>query len=155
VHWDWELVLAECTREARRVARSRADADDVAQEAALRAWRMRGSCRSADDPGPWLRAITRNEAHRMRTRRAATSELPAAELPDRPADTEEDAILLRIAMEEALEQLPATDRLMLRLRYEDDLTNPAIAATLGLSVTNVKVRLHRVRARLERALPTP
>jgi RNA polymerase sigma-70 factor (ECF subfamily) len=127
----------------------------VAQEAAVRAWRMRRSCRSPGDPGPWLRAITRNEAHRMRTRRAATRELPAAEPPDRVGETHEDAILLRIAMEQALDQLPPTDRLMVRLRYMDDLTNPAIASALGLTVTNVKVRLHRVRARLQRALPAP
>jgi RNA polymerase sigma-70 factor (ECF subfamily) len=136
------------------VARSSADAEDVAQEAAIRAWRMRSSCRTPEAPGPWLRAITRNEAHRMGDRRSATSELPAAELPDRSDDAQEDAILLRITMEQALDMLPAADRLMLRLRYEGDLTNPAIASTLGLSVANVKVRLHRVRAKLERALPT-
>jgi RNA polymerase sigma-70 factor (ECF subfamily) len=116
---------------------------------------MRGTCRSPHDPSPWLRTITRNEAHRMRARRSATRELPAAEPPDRPADGQEDAILLRIAMEQALDKLPATDRLMVSLRYERDLTNPAIASRLGLSVANVKVRLHRVRAKLARALPTP
>jgi DNA-directed RNA polymerase specialized sigma24 family protein len=48
--------------------------------------------------------------------------------------------------------LSPSDRLMVRLRYEADLTHPSVAVALGLSVTNVKVRLHRLRPKLEHSL---
>jgi DNA-directed RNA polymerase specialized sigma24 family protein len=44
---------------------------------------------------------------------------------------------------------------MVRLRYEADLTHPSVAVALGLSVTNVKVRLHRLRPKLENSLEVP
>jgi RNA polymerase sigma-70 factor, ECF subfamily len=144
-----------CLREARRLVRSPADAEDIAQEAVVRAWRLRSSCRTPADPLAWLRAITRNEAHRMRSRRSATHELPSDELHEATCERVEDTVLTRIDVERALQGLSAPDRLMLRLRYADDLTNPAVALTLGLSVTNVKVRLHRLRTRLEEMLPPP
>jgi DNA-directed RNA polymerase specialized sigma24 family protein len=45
--------------------------------------------------------------------------------------------------------------MLLRLRYEEDLTNPNVAGALGLSVANVKVRLHRLRPKLEQRLQGP
>ena len=41
---------------------------------------------------------------------------------------------------------------MVRLRYEADLTNPGVAGALGISVANVKVKMHRLRPQLEDAL---
>lgn len=48
--------------------------------------------------------------------------------------------------------LSPADRIMVRLRYEADLTNPSVAAALGLSVANVKVRFHRLRPQLLESL---
>ena len=90
----------------------------------------------------------------MRSRMSATHELPTAELPEGAGDTSEETTLTRLEIEQALGRLSAADRLMVRLRYEGDLTNPAIASTLGLSVANVKVRLHRLRKSLEETLPS-
>jgi DNA-directed RNA polymerase specialized sigma24 family protein len=42
--------------------------------------------------------------------------------------------------------------MMVRLRYEADLTNPSVAGALGISVANVKVKMHRLRPQLEDAL---
>lgn len=116
---------------------------------------MRGSCRSPDRPWAWAQEITRNEAKRMLSRRAMTHELPTAELPETPIDSGEDALLARLDVERALEGLPPADRLLVRLRYQSDLTHPKVADTLGLSVSNVKVRLHRLRTKLGRTLPAP
>jgi RNA polymerase sigma factor (sigma-70 family) len=149
------MIRTECLREARRLTSPGIEAEDIAQEAAARAWRARRSCRTPGDPLPWLRTITRNEAHRMRSRMSATHELPTAELPEGTGDTSEETTLTRLEIEKALGQLSEADRLMIRLRYEGDLTNPAIASTLGLSVANVKVRLHRLRKSLEESLLSP
>jgi RNA polymerase sigma-70 factor (ECF subfamily) len=44
--------------------------------------------------------------------------------------------------------LPAQDRRLLALRYFADLSHPEVAAVLEVPVGTVKVRLHRLRARL-------
>jgi RNA polymerase sigma-70 factor (ECF subfamily) len=143
-----------CYTEARRLGRSHAEAEDIAQEALLRAWRKRGSCRNPDRPLPWVQEITRNESYRLFSRRAMTHELPTDRLPEPPAQSVEDALLTRIDVERALSHLSPTDRMMVRLRYEADLTHPTVAGALGLSVANVKVRLHRLRPKLQDFLPT-
>jgi RNA polymerase sigma-70 factor, ECF subfamily len=81
-----------------------------------------------------------------------THELPSERLPETPTYGEEDARLTRVDVARALDGLSPTDRLMVRLRYERDMTHSAVAAALGLSVANVKVRLHRLRPKLQEAL---
>jgi RNA polymerase sigma-70 factor (ECF subfamily) len=113
-----------CYNEARRLGRSHTEAEDIAQEALLRAWRKRGSCRNPDRPFAWVQEITRNESHRLFSRRAMTHELPTDRLPEPPAQSGEDAVLTRIDVERALGDLSPTDRLMVRLRYEADHLGP-------------------------------
>jgi RNA polymerase sigma factor (sigma-70 family) len=84
-----------------------------------------------------------------------THELPTERLPEPPPQSGEDAVLTRIDVERALRKLSPSDRLMVRLRYEADLTHPSVAVALGLSVANVKVRLHRLRPKLEESLEVP
>ena len=150
--WNWDAIRGHCYSEARRLGRSHSDAEDVAQEAALRAWRSRKSCRDPARPWAWLRQITRNETYRLFSRRGMTHELPTEHVPDTQTQSGEDAVLSRIDVQRALSALSPTDRMMVRLRYEADLTNPGVAGALGLSVANVKVRLHRLRPQLEDSL---
>jgi RNA polymerase sigma factor (sigma-70 family) len=124
----------------------------VAQEAVLRAWRSHTSCHDPAQPLAWLQQITRNETYRLYSRRRMTHELPTEHLPDTPSQSGEDAVLSRIDVQRALSALSPADRMMVRLRYEADLTNPSVAGALGLSVANVKVRLHRLRPQLENSL---
>ena len=151
MEWNWETIRGHCYAEARRLGRSHTDAEDVAQEAALRAWRSRESCRDPRRPWAWLQQITRNEIYRLFSRRM-TDELPTEHMPDTQTQSGEDAVLSRIDVQRALSALSPADRMMIRLRYEADLTNPSVAVALGLSVANVKVRLHRLRPQLEQSL---
>jgi RNA polymerase sigma factor (sigma-70 family) len=116
---------------------------------------MRASCRDPERPWPWVREIARNEAHRMFSRRSMTHELPTEHLPESEAARGEDAVLAKIDVDRALERLSPVDRLLVKLRYEGDLTHAAVAAALGLSVANVKVRLHRLRPKLQQTLQAP
>jgi len=52
----------------------------------------------------------------------------------------------------ALATLDESDRMLLRLRYVEDLTQQAIARRLGLSDGTVKVRLHRLRQKLKQVM---
>jgi RNA polymerase sigma-70 factor, ECF subfamily len=51
-------------------------------------------------------------------------------------------------LHEAMERLSERDRRLLEMRYEEDLTQGAIARRLGIPEGTVKVRLHRARAKL-------
>jgi RNA polymerase sigma-70 factor (ECF subfamily) len=123
------------------------------QEAFVRAWRKRAACRTPGAPLPWLIQITRNEAMRLAARRSRrlASEIPDAEpeaVPAPAAEAQLDRALTSVATAQALSTLCEEERNLLRLRYEEDLTQGQVAAALGVPEGTVKVRLHRVRARL-------
>jgi RNA polymerase sigma-70 factor (ECF subfamily) len=127
------------------------DAEDITQEALLRAWRHRGSLEHRDRLWGWLAQITRNEAARQRARPAPE---PVAEAGSWRG-VEDEALLsvpLRIDVESALATLESGERLLIGLRYGEDLTQAAIARLLEVPEGTVKVRLHRARAKLHRAL---
>ena len=154
--WEWASARQRCLREARRILGNRDDAEEAVQEAFVRAWRKRSACRTPGAPLPWLLQITRNESMRLAARRSRrqASEIPEAEpdaVPDsagRGIDPQLDRTLTSVATEQALSALGEDERNLLRLRYEEDLTQGQVAAALGVPEGTVKVRLHRVRARL-------
>jgi RNA polymerase sigma-70 factor, ECF subfamily len=132
-------------------------ADEAAQEAMTRVWRLRGSCHNPASPGPWVAQIARNEALRLwqsEQRRWARS---AAEVEEEPAGGEplEDQLIRRVSVHQALDTLTAEERELVNLRYESDLAHPAIAEALGLPEGTVKVRLHRIRKRLAVLMAEP
>jgi RNA polymerase sigma-70 factor (ECF subfamily) len=156
--WNWRLMRATATREARRFLGTTHDVDEVVQEALVRAWRRRGTCRG-DDQMPWMRQIARNEALRLldRSRRRSEHELldDAAlldGLSDEGASEAEDELLLRVDVAQLLGGLSVADRQLLALRYEHDLSQPEVAQMLGIPEGTVKIRLHRLRGRLRKAL---
>ena len=149
--WEWDTARRRCLREARRILRDREDAEEAVQEALIRAWRNQGKCRTPSTPLPWLVRITRNEALRIaarRQRRQASEVLE--ENPERilATDSDLDRMLDTVATEQALSVLAPDERTLIRLRYVEDLTQGQVAARLGVPEGTVKVRLHRVRARL-------
>jgi RNA polymerase sigma-70 factor (ECF subfamily) len=146
--WDWADARMKCLRYARRMLRNEADAEEAVQEALTRAWRKREQCRDA--AVPWMLEITRNEALRIVARRR--EDRPIEEVPDRAGCSPADEVLRRVSVADALDRLPSADRALLRLRYEADLTQSAVAKRTGLPEGTVKVRLHRLRKQLRAAL---
>ena len=127
-------------------------ADDVAQEALLRAWRRRDSCRDPERPWAWLAQITRNEAirHAERQPRAAEEPRDVAGGPEPP-----DAVLPRLALQDALSDLGDLDRMLLRAHYELDVGVAALSEMCDLSPGAVRVRMHRARAAVRAVLEEP
>ena len=147
---------------AKRIVKTDEDADDVAQDALLLAYRNLARFRGASKLRTWLYRIATTTAlgHLRRTKRArlhiplADVELvePAKSADDAIEDAEIDAIVC-----DAVAELEPVYRDVLIVRAE---ANEAEAAErLGISVANVKVRAHRARKQLrdslERALREP
>ena len=156
--WNWDLMRGIAVREARRFFMGAHDVDEVVQEALVRAWRRRASCRG-EDRLPWMRQIARNEALRLLERRRRRSEFELLDdqtvlggLADEEAQEQHEGMLLRMEVQQAVGGLSVADRQLLALRYERDLTQPEVARMLGIPEGTVKIRLHRLRGRLRKAL---
>jgi RNA polymerase sigma-70 factor, ECF subfamily len=135
---------------AYRYASNPSEAEDIAQDALLRAWRRRSTLRDSERRNQWLATIVRNEAFRQhaRVRPDPTSTIELLE------GAEDEQVLAAVELADlhaALEVLSERDRLLLEMRYEQDMTQAAIAQRLGIPEGTVKVRLHRARAKLRQA----
>jgi len=139
---------------ALRLTRNRATAEDMAQQALLRAWQGR----QAYDPrwcvSTWLYRIVTNlcvDEHRRRAR--AASLLPAA-APSRvaPAHQALEERETRNRLNGALRGLPRGQQAVMVLRYLDDLPYAEIGRICGLPVNTVKSHLRRAKAALRKEL---
>lgn len=130
-------------------------AQDVAQEAFLRAFRHLSRLDGELSIVPWLRRVARNIAvdRARRVRQAAEVELEASE-----SGTLAGEHLVRdvgdrsaaAAVWSAISTLPSRDRQMVLLRYANGLSHEQLARECGISVGAVKISLHRTRRRLRR-----
>jgi RNA polymerase sigma-70 factor (ECF subfamily) len=135
---------------AYRYASNPSEAEDIAQDALLRAWRRRSTLREADRRNQWLATIVRNEAFRQHAR-VRPDPTATIETYEGVEDPQVVATVERADLHAALKVLSDRDRQLLELRYNEDLTQEAIARRLGIPEGTVKVRLHRARNKLRRA----
>jgi RNA polymerase sigma-70 factor, ECF subfamily len=162
-----ELVVTHADRvygALRRFGLDPAEADEVAQEVFVRAWRGLVGFQERSRFSTWLYRIAFNEAQRRLSRRPPPSAErdPEAEdrvvsLPDSPAAGPEARTLDREfeqTLERALDQLPADWRAAVVLRDIEGLSTREAATVAGLGEAAFKSRLHRGRMQL-RALLEP
>lgn len=135
---------------AYRYASNPSEAEDIAQDALLRAWRRRSTLRDSERRNQWLATIVRNEAFRQHAR--VKPDLTATvELLEGAEDERVLAAVETADLHAALAGLSERDRRLLEMRYEEDMTQAMIARRLGIPEGTVKVRLHRARDKLRRA----
>ena len=149
------------------MVRNEAEAEDGAQEVMINAFRHLKSFRGDAKFSTWLVTIAMNEARqRLRKAKMAAQEsldedtegkegdfTPAVltdwrEIPSEALEKKE----MRQKLREAVEQLPPIYREVLVLRDLEELNQEETASALGISVTLVKVRLHRARMMLQKLL---
>ena len=147
----------ELLRFAWWLARDRAVAEDVVQEAMLRAWRSRDALKDPAAARGWLLTIVRREHARLYERKRLEivdlDEVIAAEDTQLAADGDE-MVGLRLAMT----QLPDDYRIPLVMQVLGGFTTEEIAQELTLSTAAVLTRLFRARNRLRSIyglLPAP
>jgi len=148
-------------RIARGVVRNDAEAEDIVQEAYVRAFAHLDSFRGDASLGTWLSRIVINEAIgrlRKRRRTVAMPENPQAEIiqfPLNPSDDPERTMAQRQILElveRATDSLPDVYRMVLVARVIEGLSIEETSELLGVRPQTVKTRLHRARALLRKAL---
>ncbi|MBS0367438.1 MAG: sigma-70 family RNA polymerase sigma factor [Proteobacteria bacterium] len=144
----FETLRPELVRFAQWLARDRAIAEDVVQEALLRAWRSREALRDTTALRAWLLTIVRREHARLYERRrlelVPLADLPEDCVPDPAAAADEEWLVLRTA----IMKLPLEYREPLVMQVIGGFSTAEIARELGLSATAVLTRLFRARNRL-------
>ncbi len=156
-----ELVRAHqeiAFRVAYVITRNAADAQDVAQEGLVKAWRALGRFRAGEPLRPWLLQIVANEARNRvrstgRREQLAVRAAGAASSGEAAPSPEEAALEAdrRRELLAALEQLPDQAREILACRYLLELSEEETAATLGVRLGTVKSRTARALDRLREA----
>jgi len=143
-----------------------ADAEDMAQAVFLKAYERFADIGSSPTAGGWLKTVTTNlclnHLSRYRNRWRFFSELRNEEADEgdfaadlaAPESLEQglDQADQRRLLEEALQKLPAAQRVPLVLFHFENKRYEEIAAQLGISVGKVKTDIHRGREALRRKL---
>lgn len=137
---------------ARWLTKSEVDAEDLVQEACVRAMRFLSSLRDGN-ARPWLFAIVRNTWYSRVSRRGSANEAVAVsqdERPDEALDPEQQLVQQDTVarVRRALEALPAEFREVILLRDIEGLSYKEIAEVLRVPIGTVMSRISRGRERL-------
>jgi len=153
-------------RMALSLVKDEAEAEDVAQEAFLKAFRNLASFRGESKFSSWLISITLNEA-RGRLRRQNAARMESLDEPPEEGGKVSPALLrdwreipsealerreVRALLQNAIEQLSPIYREVVVLRDIEELSIEETAGVLAISISSVKVRLHRARMMLQKEL---
>lgn len=142
---------------ARWLARSDFDAQDIVQEAYLRAFRFFAGFRG-NDGRPWLLRIVRNTFYSwLEKNRRGEATIPADETEDIGSeDAIPEKLLIREAdsklLHQAIEELPIEFREVLVMRELEGMSYKEIADVAGLPIGTVMSRLARARRMLRQRL---
>jgi RNA polymerase sigma-70 factor (ECF subfamily) len=138
------------------IVRNSHDAEDLAQEAFVKAYSTMGRFKSDEPFGPWIYRIVTNLSldvmkHRSRFRHEELTEQLPAERRDN-AELPAVANELGRRIDEAIESLPEMQRIVARLHLVEQFEHPEIAAMLGLSEGTVRSHLSLARGKLREQL---
>jgi len=159
---EFEKCLAECGplayRVARGVLRNTADAEDVAQEALIRAYKSFDRLRDRNRFRGWLvrisfrLALDRLRSAKRREQRDTLWSQPENLPPPATAEDVAASSQFQAHLDRALEELPEKLRLVLLLSAMDGYTIEEIAAVVGVPIGTVKSRIFIARKKLAEKL---
>lgn len=141
-----------------RVLGNRRDAEDLAQEAFLRAHKKLASYDPERPFGPWIRTLSANLCYNKLNRRDLTPVMLEDERDLPPKDpVRNPEIALEISQEnqalyQALWELPHKHRLAVELRHFQGLSYQEMAETMNLPLNTVRSQLYRGRQKLAELL---
>ena len=138
-----------------RIVGNREDAEELAQDVFVKAYNSLAKFRMESSFSTWLYRIAYNTAITA-TRKKGFDTVPVeytvlSEEPDEPDETvfgESDAEMRYVFLNRALECLPPEEQALITLFYKDDKSMEEIAVIMGLTETNVKTKMFRIRKKL-------
>lgn len=138
---------------ALRILKNREEAEEMAQEAFIKAFRSLESFKGNSRFSTWLYAITYNsclsQLRKNQPFRGMNNGMePEVEVWEEQENRENEEQRSR-CLEASLKKLPEEDYLLVMLHYYDNQRIDEISRITGLGESNVKVRLHRARKKLE------
>ena len=141
-------------RTAKRIVHQREDAEDIVQEAFLKIYSKAKLCKKREGASfkSWAYAVLVNTAisHIRKYKRSHSKDMswgPVLDsvLPDPAGFGETEKLEIQSVLAGVLKELPPELKTVLEMRYFSDDTYQTIAAKTGLSLENVKIRLHRAK----------
>ena len=138
------------------ITRNATDAEELAQEAFVKAFQNIGRFRAGEPFGPWIGRIVTNLAfdvmkHRRKFRHEELAETEAATRRD-DADVAAVSNDIGARIDAAIESLPEMQRLVARLHLVEEMNHAEIAAVLDLSEGTVRSHLSHARTKLKEKL---
>ncbi len=157
----FELVMRRYNQRLFRVLRAllrdEAEAEDVLQDAYVRAYAHLGQLEQPERLASWLTHIAVHEAKarlRRRGRFADVKEGPLRAVPSPSSDPEQEVLgkQLQRVLVSAIDDLPVGYRTVFVLRDVEGMSTAEVSESLCVSEQAVKMRLHRARAALRQVL---
>jgi len=149
-YWDWTLTIAY------GLTNNHSAAQDIVQEAFMRAWQKLDQLTEPDRFKQWLRRIVMNQAMMYVRKRKAnvsfedleSSRIAYSEKPETDTTDQENID----SVYEAMQNLGVRHRLLMTLFYVDGLSQRDIGNLLEISESTVKSRLHDARTRIRKEI---
>ncbi len=146
---------------ALRVVNNREDAEEVAQDAFLKAYQALGQFRGQSKFSTWLYTIVFNTACTLQRKKqlevnSIENKTVERVLQNHPSHWNADSVLhnndRNRELEYAINKLPQEYAAVITLFYQGENSIEEIAAITNIEISNVKVRLHRARKMLKEIL---
>jgi len=134
-------------RAAQALTGNHADAEDLVQVTLVKTYRSWDNVADPAALDTYVRRVMVN-THISGWRRRRVDEYPTDQVPDAATDDKTGDSDLQELVQHAVDRLPPRMRAAVMLRFYDDMSEPEVAATLGVSVGTVKSTVARAVAKL-------
>ncbi|HYM62165.1 MAG TPA: sigma-70 family RNA polymerase sigma factor [Thermoanaerobaculia bacterium] len=134
---------------AYRFCGDRGIAEELAQDVFVQLYRSMGDIESPEHLMFWLRRVTANRCI-DKARRSRLRLVPIDKVAEPPAAVQPSDPLFARALREAMAALPEAQRLVVTLRFQEELEPSEICSLLGMPINTVKSHLQRALGALRR-----
>ena len=138
-----------------KILHNREDAEEIAQDVFVKAYQSLASFKNEAKFSTWLYRIVYNAAiSKVRKKKLELTQLDDTTINNYSEDGGEAGFSLvdepdqYELLQKALKSLPEDENVIISLFYQNDSSIEDISAITGLTVANVKVKLHRIRKKL-------